>query len=359
MAREHFGTDGIASQLTSERDQNFRIERADGTSIVLKIANAREERSLLEAQHSALAHVASHIDITPRVLPAASGESLVRVASTDGKEHLAWAVSWLPGRPFALAAHRSASLLENFGRGIGTLSAALADFDTPAIHRDFYWNLANGRAMVSRHRALVSDPELGGAVDTLVATFDARTAPLLDSLPRAAVHGDLNDRNVLVGGGSDVEMRDQSVTGIVDFGDMTHSFRIADLAIAIAYAILGSSDPLGVAAPIVRGYRETMVIADPELAALFGLVAMRLCTSVCIAADQQRQRPDNDYLGVSQLAIAHMLPLLAGIPFSLAEAVFREAAGVVIVPAAARVADFLARSGSIAPVLAIDPQREP
>ena len=199
--------------------------------------------------------------------------------------------------------------------------------------------------MVSRYRALVSDTALGDTVDKLVATFDARTAPLLDSLPRAAVHGDLNDRNVLVGGGSDVESRDQSVTGIVDFGDMTHSFRVADLAIAIAYAILGSDDPLAVAATIVRGYRETMAITDEELAALFGLVAMRLCTSVCIAADQQQQRPDNDYLGVSQSAIARMLPILAGIPFSLAEAVFREAAGVPIVPASARVADFLSRSG--------------
>jgi len=359
IARDHFGAEGRATELTSERDQNFCIERPDGTRFVLKIANASEERALLEAQQSALAHLASRVDVTPRVLLAANGESFVRVAGAYGKEHLAWAISWLPGRPFALAAHRSTSLHEQFGRRIGALSAALADFDTPAIHRDFYWNLANGRVMVSRYRALVSDLELGGAVDRLVAAFDARTAPLLASLPRAAIHGDLNDRNILVGGGTEVESHDQSITGIVDFGDMTHSYRIADLAIAIAYAILGSTDPLAVAASIVRGYRDTMVTTDDELAALFGLIAMRLCTSVCIAADQQLRRPDNEYLGVSQSAIAHILPLLAGIPFSLAEAVFREAAGAPIVPAAARVADFLARQPAIAPVLAIDPQREP
>ena len=81
---------------------------------------------------------------------------------------------------------------------------------------------------------------------------------------------------------------------------------------------------------------------DDELAALFGLVALRLCTSVCIAADQQAQRPDNEYLGVSQRAIARTLPLLAQIPFGLAEAVFREAAGVRISPAADRVIAYLA-----------------
>ena len=79
---------------------------------------------------------------------------------------------------------------------------------------------------------------------------------------------------------------------------------------------------------MVRGYCEALAPTDDELAALFGLVAMRLCMSVCIAADQQRQRPDNEYLGVSQQAIARLLPVLAAIPFPLAEAAFREAAGV-------------------------------
>ncbi|MBK5189070.1 MAG: aminotransferase class III-fold pyridoxal phosphate-dependent enzyme, partial [Gemmatimonadaceae bacterium] len=178
-------------------------------------------------------------------------------------------------------------------------------------------------------------------------------------LPRAAIHGDPNDRNVLVGGGTDAESRGQHVTGIVDFGDMTYSYRIADLAIAIAYAILGERDPLAVAAAMVRGFCEHVTPSEDELAVLFGLVAMRLCTSVCIAADQLRQRPDNAYLGVSQSAIADALPLLAAIPFSLAEAVLREAAGVAIVPAAERVVEFLERQPVIAPVLGIDPQRAP
>ena len=40
VARERFGVDGRATELTSERDQNFRIESASGARIVLKIANA-------------------------------------------------------------------------------------------------------------------------------------------------------------------------------------------------------------------------------------------------------------------------------------------------------------------------------
>jgi 4-aminobutyrate aminotransferase-like enzyme/Ser/Thr protein kinase RdoA (MazF antagonist) len=359
VARDHFDMEGRAATLPSERDQNFSIERADGTRLVLKIANAREERALLEAQQRALTHVAARTDITPHVVRAASGASLVSIAGRDGMEHFAWAITWLPGRPFALAARRSPALYEDLGRRVGALDAALAAFDSPAIHRDFYWDLANGRSMVSRYRTLVTDAALGCTIDRLIANFDRRTAPLLPSLPRAAIHGDLNDRNVLIGGGEDPESRGQSVTGIVDFGDMTHSYRIADLAIAIAYAILGEPDPLAVAATMVRGYRESMTPTDDELAALHGLVALRLCASVCIAADQQRQRPDNAYLGVSQSAIALALPVLADIPFSLAEAVVREAAGFASVPAADRVVACLEKKKAIAPVLGIDPQREP
>ena len=360
IARDHFGIDGEATELTSERDQNFRIDSANGTTIVLKIANAREDRAMLEAQQQAMMHVAERVAFAPRVLCTPGGESIVTVRGSEGGEHLAWAISWLDGRPLGSTLHRSPALLEDFGRSIGALSEALADFDTPAIHRDFYWDLANGRAIVTRYRALVADPELGRALDALIAAFDRHTAPLLSSLPRAAIHGDPNDFNVLVSGDDgDVESRDQRVTGLVDFGDMTHSFRIGDLAIAIAYVMLGAGDPLAAAAAMVRGYCERVTPADDELAALFGLAVLRLCTSACIAADQQAQRPDNEYLGVSQHAIARVLPILAQIPFPLAEAVFREAAGVRISPASDRVVAYLERQQSIAPLLAIDPQREP
>jgi Ser/Thr protein kinase RdoA (MazF antagonist) len=147
-----------------------------------------------------------------------------------------------------------------------------------------------------------------------------RTAPLLASLPRSAIHNDLNDHNVLIGGNGDVERLGQRVTGIVDFGDMVYSYRVGDLAIAIAYAMLGARDPLTVAASIVRGYSSAQTLTDAELAALYGLVTLRLCTSACIAAEQIRQRPDNEYLAVSQAPIRATLPLLAKIPFGLAEA---------------------------------------
>src|SRR5207253_966431 len=81
------------------------------------------------------------------------------------------------------------------------------------------------------------------------------------------------------------------VVGLIDFGDMVHSFTVADLAIAIAYAILDRPDPLPAAAAIVRGYHTVRPLVEVEIDALFALVLLRLCASVAVAADQRRPRP--------------------------------------------------------------------
>jgi 4-aminobutyrate aminotransferase-like enzyme/Ser/Thr protein kinase RdoA (MazF antagonist) len=357
IAREHFGFDGTATPLTSERDQNFRITCADGSRIVLKIANATESKDILSAQQQALVHLSPALSTTPRLVEATDGSALVEITASDDKRHFVWAVTWLPGHSLGEAIRRTPALFEDLGRQVGVLDSALASFDHPAIHRAFYWDLANGRAVIDEHRQLVADADVCAALDHFVAEFDRVTAPLLGALPRSAIHSDLNDYNVLVGGGDDVETRGQRITGIVDFGDMVHSYRVADLAIAIAYAILGSDDPLSVAACVVRGYHEHVTLADSELASLFGLVGLRLCMSVCIAADQLRQRPDNLYLGVSQSAIQRALPMLSSIPFGLAHAVLREAAGVESVPQSERVIGYLTKADP-APVVGFDLRRE-
>jgi Ser/Thr protein kinase RdoA (MazF antagonist) len=76
LASDRYGRAGMARELTSERDQNFLIEPSDGGSaIVLKIANAREERALLEAQQQVLTVLGQRRVATPRVVCTTSGEA--------------------------------------------------------------------------------------------------------------------------------------------------------------------------------------------------------------------------------------------------------------------------------------------
>ena len=78
------------------------------------------------------------------------------------------------------------------------------------------------------------------------------------------------------------------ISGLVDFGDMVHGYAVADLAIAAAYMMLDAEDPLDVLSHIVRGAAGVAPLRENELRALFGLSAMRLAMSACIAAHQRR-----------------------------------------------------------------------
>lgn len=360
IARELFALDARATRLPSERDQNFLLEPSRGEPLVLKIANAGEDPAMLDAQQGALSHLASRTDRTPRLVRTVTGDAMGEATGPDGRRHLVWAVTNLPGVTLASVERRTPALLEDFGRTIGALRRGLAGFDHPAIHRDFYWDLANGRRVVGDYRSLIDDPMLGATIDTLVERFDRQVGPRLASLRRAANHSDLNDHNVLVGGGNDLWSRNQRITGVVDFGDMVHSYAIADLAIAAAYVVLDASDPLGAVAALVRGHHAESPLEEDELAALPGLIALRLCASACIAAEQRRQRPDNAYLDVSQAAIRRTLPALAAIPFGLAEAVFRDACGLEASASSARVRKWLrTHQRSFASVLDVDLRTEP
>ncbi len=357
LARSLYGLDATARALTSERDQNFLLDVKDSPFAVLKLANAAESRAFLAAQQAAMAYVARSFALAPRVLQALDGNLLAEALAPNGQSHFVWMVSLLPGIALGDVRHRTTDLWAHFGASVARLTHALVGFDDPTAHRELQWDLARGRTVIDRHRSRLTNVALAEAVDTLMLRFDRHTAPLLPTLPCSVIHNDLNDYNVLVGGDF---CHDQRVVGVIDFGDMLHSYTIGELAIAVAYAVLDAADPLSVMWHMVHGYHAVRPMSEHEMASFFGLVVLRLCTSAVLAAFQQCAQPENAYLSVSQAAIQRTLPRLARIPFAFAAATIRSACGLEPVATSAGVRQWLvANSGSFAPVLGIDLQRVP
>src|SRR5262245_11494042 len=102
LAHDTFGFDGRASALPGERDQNFLIERADGTRIVVKIVNGSEDRSILDAQQRAIEHLSARLEIVPRVLAARSGDTVAHIDDDFGRSYAVWALSWMQGTPLSV-----------------------------------------------------------------------------------------------------------------------------------------------------------------------------------------------------------------------------------------------------------------
>jgi Ser/Thr protein kinase RdoA (MazF antagonist) len=209
-------------------------------------------------------------------------------------------------------------LLDAFGRTLGRLDTALADFDHPAVHRDFHWDLANASRVIDEHlprdedhRALVRRVR-GSALDWI--------EPRRAAFRRSAIHNDANDWNVLV-------TSNPYTISVIDFGDMVHSWTVADPAVACAYALLDAENPLETAAAIVRGYHAEYPLRDEEIASVFPLATLRLCMSACIAAWQSQRRPNDEYLIVSQAPIRRTLPRLIEISMSVAGQTMRDACG--------------------------------
>ena len=293
IAEKYFGIQASASELPSERDQNFLLTAAGGEKFVLKIANVFEEREVLEAQNAMMKHLAEHVSFSPRVVAAVSGEEIVTVEARFVRT-----LTYLPGKPLATIASQSPELLRDFGRKLGRLGSALVGFDHPAAHRAFYWDLAKGAQIVN---------EFGTQINTdwlreMVTGYAKDLCLSVEKLRKSVIHGDANDYNVLV-------ERDE-VVGLIDFGDMVYSYTVGELAIALAYVVLGKDDPYAAAAPVIEGYTSQFPLTKDEAEALWPLVRLRLCMSVCIAAHQQAQQPGNAYLGVSQSLIAETLPRL-------------------------------------------------
>jgi 4-aminobutyrate aminotransferase-like enzyme/Ser/Thr protein kinase RdoA (MazF antagonist)/murein DD-endopeptidase MepM/ murein hydrolase activator NlpD len=344
LAHDLYGLTVRAVELPSERDQNFRLQSADGGAcFVLKIANASEDRRMLDAENATMRHLAA-TRLVPTPLPTRTGDDIARFEA-----HYVRLLTYLEGRPLADTPRQTDALLADLGRSVGAIGRALAAFDHPALHRRFYWDLAHAPSAVERDLPHVLDATLRGAVESLVAVHQHTVVPRLRSLGQSAIHGDVNDYNVLV------DARTDRVTGIVDFGDMVFSHTVNDLAIAMAYAALGKRDPVGAAATVASGYHAMRPLTEDEVAALYGLMAMRLCLSVCVAAVQQAEQPDRDYLGISQAPIRATLPKLAAVHPRLAHYRIREACGFTPVPHTPRVVDWLrAKAARAAPLTGRD-----
>ena len=294
IAEEHFGIRAAARPLPSERDQNFLLTEATGEKFVLKIANARETPEFIEAQNSVLKHLAKRVSFCQRLVPALSGEETVTVEAS----HLVRVVHYLPGVPLADIKQQTPELLRDLGQKLGELERALADFDHPAVHRDFHWDLANGNRVIDEGAGLIADAGLRQLV------LKCRVH-LADDLRRSVIHGDANDYNVVV------DPDRMMVVGLIDFGDMVYSYTVGNLAIAIAYVVLDKDDPADAASHVIDGYQQEFLLMQNERETLWDLVRLRLAMSVCLAAYQQMQQPENEYLNISQRAIMETLPKLA------------------------------------------------
>jgi 4-aminobutyrate aminotransferase-like enzyme/Ser/Thr protein kinase RdoA (MazF antagonist) len=274
---------GLEGQLTAvhgERDRNFRVDTADGRYL-LKVHNPADSEEVLDFQYSALRHlrtVAPDVPV-PGVVPTRQGQSSVALTGLDGRRSLAWVMTWLEGRhpdPNELGPAQ----LREWGRMSGRLGQALRGFVHPAASYPIAWDIR--RLPQLRPWLSAVDDARQPVVRAVLDRFEQRVAPELATVRAQVVHNDLAPTNVLF----DDTL---TVTGITDFGDMTHTALVCDLGVAVADVLSGRDDALEVAHEVVSGYAAITPLEPQEVGLLADLMAGRYAASILITAWRTQQ----------------------------------------------------------------------
>ena len=294
LVREHYGFEPRATRLTGERDENFRLTVDDGAEYVLKIANPAENPDETDLQTEALLHLEKTDPALPcpRVLRDRTGGTHVRFVDEGSTERTARVLTFLPGQLLG-ASSRSTRQRAACGRIGARLALALSSFAHPAAKRTIVWDVRHTGQMRPLLEELTHFPYQAAARELL-----GRLVPRIESqLPRLRhqlVHGDLNPLNILVDP-ADVER----VTGVIDFGDMTHTALIADVAVCAAELI-----PADCPAPaqahaavldVTRAYDSCLPLVKAELALLGTLVAARLLMTLVIHEWHVQRNPGSGH----------------------------------------------------------------
>ena len=298
-----FGMKGEARPLVSERDQAFLIDDGEGGGGVLKISNAAERAAVIDMEAAAALHArAVDPDLPvarplPRRLPGPrAGLEAFRseVEGAGSARHIVRMFERLPGTASSDGPALDALALRDFGRVLARLGRALRGFRDETADRPLLWDLQHvlrlrpwltaigdhaGRAMVAR------------ALDR----FEERVNHRWLELRAQVIHGDLTLDNALL----DERMR---ISGIVDFGDMSHTALLVDLSSALE-SVLRGREPDAIfpaARALLDGYEAVTPLEPLELELLADLVAARTAMTLTIASRQSAEDPArDDYLGAS------------------------------------------------------------
>ena len=310
LARKFYGIDASATELPSYGDQNFLLSDSGGIRFVLKIANSSSHRDLLEAQNAAMAHI-GRADSTlrcPEVLATLAGDELTMVPGAGSGEYFVRMLTYLPGVPMGELQSHSQGLLRSLGSFFGQLDGILEGFSHPGTVRDLEWDLRHAATTVRTYLPHVAEFAARSLVERYLLRFEETVVPVLSDLRTSVIHNDGNEYNVLA---EESEPHNHIVTGVIDFGDMVETCMVFELAVAAAYALLETPDPITAATHVIGGYHSANPVTELEQSVLFDLIMMRLCISVTISTYQSKQNPANEYLVISQRPAWNALNQLA------------------------------------------------
>ncbi|MBC3875252.1 phosphotransferase [Undibacterium flavidum] len=312
LVEQHWHLSGIAKELPSYADRNFKIHTPQG-NYVFKIANPNWSYADLDIENAALLHLAKTCpDLAlPQVMLTGSGQHILPYTTASGQACHMRLLSFVEGDIYANVAVREdidhTYLQTSLGIAIAKLDRGLQDFQHASMDRYVDWSISNLPDL--RDEIIhVAEDDLRELVTRHTNYFAEHEATWKRTLPMSVIHNDANDFNVIVA--ANVTDPKPHVNAIIDFGDMCRHLRIVDLAITIVYALQHVDEDQAVRdcmLAILQGYQSQYPLSKQEIQIMYHVIMARLSQSILMATRAYRHNPANDYILVSQKGVRRLI----------------------------------------------------
>jgi 4-aminobutyrate aminotransferase-like enzyme/Ser/Thr protein kinase RdoA (MazF antagonist) len=289
IAKDHFSLAGEFRPLTSERDQNFDIQCADGQRFVMRIANVGDSEDIIDFQVSALQHLAE-VDPSlpvPKPLLNAQGRALSHVEFSGGNTHLVHVLTYLDGIPLEnYDGIPDKKTFANLGKTIARVDLALRGFFHRASQHDHPWNMETCTRLLSivEH---IKDKEARNIVTDVFTRMDQIVLPRVRKLRHQVIHQDAHGGNVLLDSGDP-----SRISGLIDFGDMVYGSLLAEVAVAADGFDDHCDNPIEIMCETAAGYDAILPLEEDEIDLIFDMIVARNAMTATIGYARAARMPD-------------------------------------------------------------------
>lgn len=290
-----YSISGKLDALPGDVDFNFCVDIKGKYSYILKISRIAMQEKSLKFQQSLLKHIESYASgfEAPRLVAGKNGHYLNTFVDPNGNTRFVQLLTWVSGILWSSYSPYTYELRKELGEKCGKLQNTLSGFEHSAAHRDFEWDIASS-IWVKNHTHLFSE-QRQHIINYFIKKFE-EIQPVYNKLPKAIIHNDINDNNIVI----EYSDFNTKIKGFIDYGDAIYSQRINDVAIASAYSIMNTENPLEALKPLVVGYHSEINFLEEELTCLYILIAMRLIITITKSELNRQREPNNKYLFVSE-----------------------------------------------------------
>lgn len=297
----------LVKELNSYDDRNFHVITSNDEQFLMKVTNSDDssEQGLLEGQNEMMLFLHREGFQVPCPIDNTHGSNIIRKdfaflnQNKEEQGNFLYAVRlfrFVTGIRLCEIEINS-QLLQDCGEYLARLNISLKKFQNDSIReRKYLWSL-NNVPQLRKYLNVIDEDGKKKILENCISQFESEVLSSVDKLEHCFIHGDFNEQNILV----ETDDTDGSVKlkAILDFGDISYSPRLYDIAILLTYIMLIDTtvDAITVAPNLVlRGYNKLIRLSQTDIRIIMICAKARLSQSLILGAYTYSLQPGNEYL---------------------------------------------------------------